>query len=207
MSDEDALKLLRETLENAKKTTENYPSAFYRLFSDVVSTLISISSNIESEKLRTSSLHFFLLSTPLKGFLDYTFQRSVIEKLKASLEKEGEIRKEIILNAASNSLSVRVLSDSDGRDIVDVERLRRDLEGELGDLDESTKVLTLLKISNAIREIYDNTSFIEESKEEMLKFYDELISKKDWQAVYSVLHDYLIRWDKKAIVWKRAEEV
>ena len=100
-----------------------------------------------------------------------------------------------------------VFSDSDGRDIVDIGRLRRDLEGEFRDLDEPTKLFTLLKISNAIREIYDDTSFIEESKEEMLKFYDELISKKDWQAVHSILHDYLIRWDKKAIVWKREEEV
>lgn len=204
MNDEDALKLLREMLENARKTTNNHPNLVFGIFSDFVGDLTRISSHIQNENLRICSIRFLeLLRDPFRGYFNHTFQNLVIEKLKASLEKEGEIRKEIILNAASRSLSVLVFSDNDGRDVVDIGRLRRDLEGELRDLEEPTKLLILLKISNAIREIYDKPSFIEESKEEMLKFYDELINKKDWQAVYSVLLDYLINWDKKAIVWMR----
>ncbi len=205
MNDEDALKLLREMLEKAKETTERYPNAFYRIFSDVVSTLISISSNIQNENLRICSLHFFLLSRPLKAFLDYAFQKSVIEKLKELFEKEEDIRREIILNVASTSLSIRVLSDGDGRDVVDIGRLREDFSSELEGLDESTKILVILKVSNAIREIYDSTPFVEESKKEMLEFYDKLIesSEKGWLEVYEALRGYTSEWDKGAVMWKR----
>jgi hypothetical protein len=205
MNDEDALKLLRETLENAKKTTESYSCAFFRLFSDFASTLISMSSNIQNKNLRVCSLYFFLLSRPLKGFLDYTFQKQVIEKLEASLE--GEKFKEIILNVASTSLSIRVLSDDDGRDVVDIGRLREDFEKRLESLDEVTKVFVTLKVTNAIREIFDSTSFVEESKKEIIGFYDKLIesSRKDWLAVYDALREYLLTWDKKAVIWSREE--
>jgi hypothetical protein len=205
MSDEDALKLLRETLENAKKTTESHPNAFFRIFSVFTESLMRMSEHIHDDNLRVCALYLRLLGAPLRGYFDYILQNQVIKKLKASLKEEEDIRGEIILNAASRSLSVRVLSEDDGRDVVDIGRLREDFSSELEGLDEPTKVLVILKVSNAIREIYDSTPFVEESKKEMLRFYDELIksSEKGWMEVYDALREYTREWDKEAIMWKR----
>lgn len=203
MNDKDALRVLVEMLENMKKTTEVHPRAFFIIFSGFRDNLIRVSQHIQNDNLRACSITFWPLESVLGGYLDSSFQKIVVEKLKESLEEEEDIRREIILNAASRSLSVRVLSDDKGRDVVDMVSLRKGFEDILGDLDDSTKVLVLLKVSNAIREIYD-TPFIEESKKEMLEFYDKLIesSKKDWEKVFSLSREYLIRWDKKAIIWK-----
>jgi hypothetical protein len=39
----------------------------------------------------------------------------------------------------------------------------------------------------------------------MSEFYDKQIesSKKGLEEVFNALREYLIRWDKKAILWKR----
>jgi hypothetical protein len=205
MNDEDALKLLRETLENAKKTTESHPNAFFRIFSSFTESLMGMSEHVQNDNLRVCTLYFRLLGAPLKGYFDYILQNQVIKKLKASLKEEEDIRREIVLNAASRSLSVRVLSEDDGRDVVDIGRLRKDFSSELEGLDEPTKVLVILKVSNAIREIYDSTSFVEESKKEMLGFFDRVIksSEKGWLEVYDTLREYIGEWDKGAIMWKR----
>jgi hypothetical protein len=205
MNDEDALKLLRETLENAKKTTESHPNAFYRIFSGFTEGLMRISQHVQKDDLRVCTLYFRILGAPFKGYFDYILQNQVIKKLKASLKEEEDIRREIILNAASRYLSVRVLSEDDGRDVVDIGRLREDFSSELEGLDEPTKVFVILKVSNAIREIYDSTPFVEESKKEMLRFYDKLIesTEKGWMEVYDALREYTIKWDKEAIMWKR----
>lgn len=205
MNDEEALKVLREMAENVKKTTEVNPRAFYIIFSGFRDNLTRITNHIQNDNFRAWSVTFWLLEGVFRTYLDHPFQKIVVEKLKKSLEEEEDIRREIILNAASRSLSVGVLSDDEGRDVVNMVSLRRDFEDVLEDLDESTKILVLLKVSNAIREIYNNTSFIEERKKEMLEFYDNLIasSEKDWEKVFSMLREYLIRWDKETILWKR----
>lgn len=205
MNDEDALKLLRETLENAKKTTGSHPNAFFRIFSGFTESLMRVSQHTQNENFRVCTIHFRLLGSVLRGRFDYIFQNHAVDKLKASLKEEEDIRREIILNAASRALSVGVLSEDDGRDVVDIRRLREDFSSELKDLDEPTKVLVILKVSNAIREIYDSTIFVEESKKEMLKFYDKLIksSEKGWLEVYDALREYTGEWDKGAIMWKR----
>ena len=205
MNDEDALKLLRETLENAKGTTESYPNAFYRIFSGFADSLMRITQHTQNENFRVYSIHLRLLELVLRARFDYILQNHVVEKLKASLKEEEDIRREIVLNAASRSLSVRVLSEDDGRDVVDIGRLREDFSSELEGLDESTKILVILKVSNAIREIYDDASFVEKSRDEMLGFYDDLIgsSKKGWLEVYDALREYTIKWDEAAIMWKQ----
>jgi len=205
MNDEDALKLFGETLENAKRTTESYPNAFYRIFSGLIDSLVSITQHIQNENFRVLGIYFRFLELPLRARFDYILQNHVLEKLKASSNEREDIRREIVLNAASRSLSVRVLSEDDGRDVVDIGRLREDFSSELEGLDDSTKLLVILKVSNAIREVYDDTFFVKKSRDEMLRFYDDLIgsSKKGWLEIYDVLRKYMIKWDKDAIMWKR----
>lgn len=207
MNDEDALKLFREMLENAKETTESYPHAFFLTLSDFTDDLRSISQHIQNENLRICALHFWLLLQLFNGGFDYTFRNLVLDKLKASLKEEEEISMEVILNAASLSLSVKAISGIDGRDVVDMRSLRGEFDMVLEGLDESTKVFTILEVANAIREIYDSTSFIEESKEEMVEFYDKLIesTEKGWLEVYDTLREYLLKLDRRMIIWKRRE--
>ena len=207
MNNEDALKLFREMLENAKETTERYPHAFFLLFSDFTDDLRTISQHIQNENLRICSIQFWLLLQVFRGSFDYTFRNLVLEKLKASLEEEEEISMEVILDAASRYLSVTAISGIDGRDVVDMRSLRGEFDMGLEGLDESTKVFTILEVANAIREIYDSTSFIEESKEEMLEFYDKLIesTEKDWSEVYDTLREYLLKLDRRMLIWKRRE--
>lgn len=207
MNDEDALKLFREMLENAKETAESYPHACFLTLSDFTDDLRTISQHIQNENLRICALHFWLLLQVFNGGFNYTFRNLVLEKLKASLKEEEEISMEVILNAASISLSVTAISGIDGRDVVDMRSLRGEFDMVLEGLDESTKVFTILEVANAIREIYDSTSFIEESKEEMLEFYDKLIesTEKGWLEVYDTLREYLLKLDRRMIIWKRRE--
>jgi hypothetical protein len=134
MNDEDALKLLRETLENTRETAISNPSLFFGIYSSFVEGLIRASSHIQNDNFRACCIHFHLLRTVLEAFLNYTFQNQVFEELKKSLEGEENLRKEIILNIASSSLSIGVLSDSEGRDVVNIERLQKDFEEKLKNL-------------------------------------------------------------------------
>ena len=205
MNDKDALKLFGEISENAKVTTESYPHAFFRILSDFTDDLRNISQHIQNENLRICALHSWLLLQVFSGGFDYTFRNLVLEKLKASLKEEEEISMEVILDAASSFLSVTAISGIDGRDVVDIRSLRGEFDMGLEGLDEATKVFTILEVANAIRKIYDNTSFIEESKEEMLEFYDKLIetTEKGWSEVYDTLREYLLKLDRRMTIWKR----
>ena len=202
MNDEDALKLLGEVLENTREISISKPS-FFGIYSGFVDGLISASNHIQNDNFRACTIHFHLLRTILEAFLNYTFKNQVFEELKGSLEGEENLREEIILNIASLSLSIGVLSDSEERDIVNIETLQKDFEENLKNVDDSTKVLVLLRVSNAIREVL--ASFTEGVQEEMSEFYDKQIesSKKGWEEVFNALREYLIRWDKKANIWKR----
>lgn len=205
MNDEDALKLLREMLENAKGSINNNPAISFGIYSHFIDDLLDTSTHIQNDNFRAWGLQSYLLRTPLRAFFDYAFQNQVLEELKKSLEEEEKFRKEIILNIVSSSLSVGVLSGSERREEISIETLRKDFEENLKGLDEVTRSFVLLKVSNAIREIY--ALFVDERKKEMLEFSDKLIesSKKGWDESFNTLREYLVGWDKKANMWKRWE--
>lgn len=97
-----------------------------------------------------------MLETPLEACFDYKFQNQVVEELKASLEEVKETYmeiniNEIIQNTVTRFLSIKVLSDDEGRDIVKMERLRDSFEKGLEGLDEITKVLIFTKVLNVIK--------------------------------------------------------
>jgi ClpP class serine protease len=77
-------------------------------------------------------------------------------------------------------VTISVLGDKEGRDVIDVERLRSDLEKVFRELDEGTKTTIFSNILSVIRMLYDK--FVEEGCKEMMEFYDDLLKscKKGW---------------------------
>jgi len=205
MKDEEALMVLKETLENAKKTTENHPPFFYGILLNVGDDLIRMTQHFQNDNFRACNLFFRLDITPVwKAYLDHAFQNAVFEKLKIPSEGEEDSRKEVILNIASRFLSISVLSDDQGRDVVNTDELMASFSEPLAGFDDPTKYFAVLIVANAIREVYD-TSFVEDMKNEIVEFYDMLIesSRGDWDEVHKVLREFVIKWDKKAILWRR----
>ena len=205
MNDEEALMVLKETLENAKKATESHPPFFYGILLNVGDDLLRMSQHFQNDNFRACILFFRLDITPIwKAYLDPAFQSAVFEKLKIPSEEVEDIRKEVILNIASRFLSISVLSDDQGRDVVNTDELMGLFSESLAGFDEQTKYFAVLTVANAIREVYD-TSFVEDIKNEIVEFYDMLIesSRGDWDGVHKVLREFVIKWDKKAVLWRR----
>jgi hypothetical protein len=100
-------------------------------------------------------------------------------------------------------VTISVLSDGEGRDVIDIERLRSDLEKVLNGLDESTRTVIFSNITCAIRMLYDK--FIEEGYKEMIGFYDNILKscRKGWQEVYNTFIEYMLKMDKEAVPWLR----
>ena len=104
---------------------------------------------------------------------------------------------------ASSKVTIHVLSDGEGREVVDIEILRNDLESVFKKLDESTITILFYNVLSAIRMVYDE--FVEEGYREMMEFYDNILKncKKGWQEVYNTCIEYMLKMDKEAIMWLR----
>ena len=208
MNDEDAFKLLSEILQNLRSTTDKNPHTFYMCFFSFITHFSDLTAHIQNEKLRLSFFYFRILELPLRESYNSILRKEVKKSLESLIEKE-ELDKglvEIIINASS-SISVRILGDSEGEDIIGIEEMRKELKDKLEGLDGGTKTLILSKIASSIRESY--MDFTKEAGNKMIEFYDELIkhcSKRDWEAIYDTINKYLIKFDKIAVLWKREEE-
>ncbi len=206
MEDKDSIELLVEVLENVKSTTVKYPHLFYIIFDYLVSDLEDISAHIKNKNLRMCFSQLFLLNTYFRQSCDNSIRNKITDQLKEMLneEKFDEGLKEIILGASS-SVSVMVLGDGEGRDVIDQKTLKSDLKDELEGFDEDTKALVLSRISASIRKIYD--SFAEENSKEMIEFYDELIiaTEESWASVNEVISENIWEKDNDSIIWLREE--
>ena len=205
MKDEPALQLLSEMARTSREATRSHQPSFWRIFLGFTSDLNHTSRQIDNDGLRQT---FFLARTlardPLQAKLDHELQNQVIHHLKRSDEKRASSLEEISL-AAATSLSVNVLSEQNGRDIIDTERLREEIEADLESVGNEAAARILLDITDAVRDVY--SGFIEEHSQETVAFYTAIEESCDveWSEVHSTLNERLIQEDHQAISWKRRD--
>jgi hypothetical protein len=144
-----------------------------------------------------------MLDAVLEVRYSYVLQNRIKEQLEASANLPEELKE--IASFASTQVTISVLGDEEGRDVIDIERLSSDLEKALKGLDEGIRTTIFSNILSAIRMVYDK--FVEEGYKEMMEFYDNLLKccKKGWQEVYDTLIEYMLRMDKEAIIWLRGK--
>lgn len=202
MNDQEALRLLAEVVENVKKVTEGHKPRFYKIYERfAVSRVDNISALITNKNLRMCYFYFLMLNAILEARYNYILQNRIKDQLKTSAKLPEEL-KEIALYASSK-VTIHVLSDEEGREVVDIEILRNDLESVFKKLDESTITILFYNVLSAIRMVYDE--FVEEGYREMMEFYDNILKncKKGWQEVYNTCIEYMLKMDKEAIMWLR----
>jgi len=203
MNDQEALGLLSEIVENVRKTTETHRPSFYKIYESVAASMSRISSHGRNRGLRTCFFYFAVLNRVLEERYSYILQNGIKDQLKTSAKLPEEL-KEIALYASTH-VTISVLGDEEGRDVVDIERLRSDLEKVLRGLDENTRTVIFSNIAIAVRKLYEE--FIEEGCREMIGFYDDVLKscRKGWQEVYNTFIEYTLKMDKEAILWLRGE--
>jgi CRISPR/Cas system CSM-associated protein Csm2 small subunit len=201
MDDHEALRLLSEVVENVKRTTEVHKPRFYKIYESATAAVARISSHIENKNLRTCFFYFSMLEAVLEARYNYVLQNKIKEQLKASAKLPEELKE--IAFFASTQVTISVLGDEEGRDVINIERLRGDLEKALRGLDEGIRTTIFSSILSAIRMLYDK--FVEEGCKEMIRFYDDLLKscKKGWQEVYDTFMEFMLKMDREAIIWLR----
>jgi CRISPR/Cas system CSM-associated protein Csm2 small subunit len=201
MDDHEALRLLSEVVENVKRTTEVHKPRFYKIYESATAAVARISSHIENKNLRTCFFYFSMLEAVLEARYNYVLQNKIKEQLKASAKLPEELKE--IAFFASTQVTISVLGDEEGRDVINIERLRGDLEKALRGLDEGIRTTIFSSILSAIRMLYDK--FVEEGCREMIRFYDDLLKscKKGWQEVYDTFMEFMLKMDREAIIWLR----
>lgn len=203
MNDAETLKLLKEIMENSKKVTEKNPYLFFGVLLGLARDMWSISHEIKNSNFRLFSINFYTMRNPVRVTIEKKFQDLILEKLREKLNSEKEIRLELILDSVSE-VTLECISDNKGRNIVDTNRLKEDLYSKLKDLDEVTKLSVIMSISKAIRNIYEETSFIEDSKKKMVNIYEEFLEKRNWAEVIKALTEIMLKWDKKSSIWRNS---
>jgi hypothetical protein len=195
--------VLSEIIENVKKTTEMHKPRFYKIYELAVGSIGRISSHIKNRNLRTCFFYFVVFDRVLETRYNYILQNRLKDQLKSSAKLPDEL-KEIALHA-STEVTISVLGDEEGRDVIDTHRLRSDVEDVLKGLDENTRATILSHILMGIRMLYDE--LVEDGSREMIKFYDDLLKscKKGWQEVYDTFIEYTLKMDKEAVLWLRGE--
>lgn len=204
MDDQESLRLLSELVENFKKATEAHKPMFYKIYESATISIARISSHIKNKNLRACFFYFRMLDAILEARYNYILRNKIKDQLKTSTRLPEEL-KETALHA-STRVTISVLGDEDGRDVIDIGELRSNLEEVLSGLDESTRTIIFSNIATAIRMLYDK--FVEEGCREMIEFYDNILKscKKGWQEVYNTFIEYMLKMDKEAILWLRGED-
>jgi hypothetical protein len=204
VDDQESLRLLSELVENFKKATEAHKPMFYKIYESATISIARISSHIKNKNLRACFFYFRMLDAILEARYNYILRNKIKDQLKTSTRLPEEL-KETALHA-STRVTISVLGDEDGRDVIDIGELRSNLEEVLSGLDESTRTIIFSNIATAIRMLYDK--FVEEGCREMIEFYDNILKscKKGWQEVYNTFIEYMLKMDKEAILWLRGED-
>lgn len=204
VTEEEALRVLREIIENTKLTINKYPAVSATKMYRLRWRLDDISRYIQHDKLRLFYYRFRVLGLLLVWKWDYLLQEQVRQHLEASLSKE-----DAQLNAVTmyciNGIRGYCFGDSQGRAILDVQRLKSDLEDEecFKAAPEELRSRILLELTAALTNILD--SFSSSRREEASQFCDKLIQacNEGWNSVFHVIDDYTLAADKMAILEMR----
>lgn len=199
INEQEALKVFREMVENTRTIVDTYPAAFATKTYALRTRLDQISCYLQHEKLRLCYYKFRNLSLVLAWKWDYLLQEQVREYLKASLSEE-----DTELNATAmyciNGITRYVLGDSEGRAILDIERLKSDLEDEetFKAASEELESRILSELTAALSRVLD--SFISSRREEISQLCNKLIQACNggWDSVFDVIDDETLAADKVA---------
>jgi hypothetical protein len=202
MRDSEAVGLLHSMLESAEKTTREEPAAFYITFRRLENDLNRSSRHIENNGLRKTYFHVGILASPLRACLNYDLQNRIYHEVRRGEIEMTDGMREPILDA-STSVTVDVLSDIDGRKIIDSSELRSDLSDHLSNRGDQASSAIFIAISGAIRRVYDE--FVAERSDELASLYRNMRQHDNWDDVMRVLSQKTIELDNQAISWRRSK--
>lgn len=203
MDNSTALIVFEEIVANARKTTEEHPPGFWGTFVGFGTDLNRSSRHIDNNGMRKAYFHIGTLESPLREALNHDLRNQVYNYVKCNELDVGPGVHEIILDA-STWVTIYCISEADGRDIIDMERLRDDLGEATETLGEEATTVTVFNISEAIREIYE--PFVSHWSSEVVNLYQDIESNcSDWEDVMRVISEKTTELDNRAIKWKRAD--
>lgn len=204
VSEEEALRILREIIENTKLTINKYPVTSATKMYNLRMRLDDISRYIQHDKLRLFYYRFKDLGLLLVWKWDYLLQEQVRQHLEASLSKE-DAQLNAVTMCCINGIRMYCFGDSEGRAILDIQRLKLDLEDEecFKAAPEELRSRILSELTVALTNILD--SFSSSRREEASQFCDKLIQacNERWNSVFHVIDDYTLAADKMAILEMR----
>jgi len=168
MSQVDHLGLLAEMTENARETTQSYPDGFFSFFVSYGTDVNRVSRHIDNGGLRKIYFHLGTLQTPYEEALNYELQNALIEELEVMQFDAVGGTEELVYDAAT-SVTIRSISDLDGRETIDMRQLKSDLEAHRSDLGEDAEALITFNLAKAMRNI--QRQFVEKHSQEIIDFY------------------------------------
>lgn len=197
ISEEEALKIFREMVKNLRITIEKNPGSFATKMYGFGARLDYFSRYVPHDKLRLCYYRFHNLRLVLAWKWDYLLQEQALEHLKASLSKE-EAELNAIAIYSINAISRYALGDTEGRAILDIQRLRSDLgeEATFTAAPEELQSRVLLELTSALTNILD--SFISSRCKEVSQLCSRLIQACDqgWDSVFNVIDECILAADK-----------
>lgn len=205
MDDRECLNLLLEITENTRKTTEEHPYSFFSTYISFATDINRISRHIDNLGLRKVYFHLGTLQTPLEESMNYQLQNELLDELEGrDIDTVGI---EELIRDAATSVTVRSISDLDGRETIDMNQLRSNLQQHTADVDEEASSLITFNIGKALKNI--QPTFVEEKSQKMIDLYRDIENAchSDWDEVMRVISSKTVEADDQAISWKRADSL
>lgn len=207
LSDNNVLLAFAKVLENAKEVINEHPPAFFHKFVNLGNDINRFSRHINNSGLRKVYFHIGFMQTPLKEYLNYDLRNRLINVIdsRGIQSREGATQ---ITRSLATDLTVKCISDVDGRNVIDIDQFWRDLS--MGDeYDEQGDVLAN-KLLSALDEILDD--YVQEQSSRVIEYIDRMLigcgegmekSNNKWYPLLATTSDIAIELDEKAISWRR----
>lgn len=197
-----SLSLFKEMIETTKSVMYRHPTSFWRLFRGFIMDLGVVTEHVRNDDFRLMYLRLLSVRVVGSAYWDYQLQRDIKAVIEELVKSDPAELKESALYAVGK-VEIEVLSDSEGRNVLNVEEIRTGLGKVVPGLDEISKTHVFSRLVTALRQVQHK--FAEHGVKELENFYNALVvaSEKDWSNVLAEVDKYLIKLDKESILWQR----